>query len=59
MSQTKPFRPEWSETPPRDRTYRASDPEGHIWTFGVTVNQLSPAEWDKASGGSLKTRDRL
>lgn len=42
-----------------DRTYRARDPEGHIWTFGVTVNQLSPAEWDKASGGSLKTRERL
>jgi hypothetical protein len=22
-----------------DRTYRAKDPEGHIWTFGVTVEE--------------------
>lgn len=42
-----------------DRTYRARDPEGHIWTFGVTVKKLSPTEWDKASGGSLHTRTRL
>lgn len=42
-----------------DRTYRARDPEGHIWTFGVTVKNLSPAEWDKASGGSLHTQTRL
>ncbi|VTZ22709.1 Glyoxalase [Methylocella tundrae] len=40
-----------------DRTYRARDPEGHIWTFGVTVREMSPGEWDKASG--LKTRARL
>lgn len=40
-----------------DRTYRARDPEGHIWTFGVTVQEMTPAEWDKASG--LKTRTRL
>lgn len=33
-----------------DRTYRARDPEGHIWTFGQTVETLSPEEWDKASG---------
>jgi uncharacterized glyoxalase superfamily protein PhnB len=37
-----------------DRTYRARDPEGHIWTFGQTVQMMTPAEWDKASG--LKTR---
>ncbi|MBY9065643.1 VOC family protein [Hyphomonas sp. WL0036] len=42
-----------------DRTYRARDPEGHIWTFGVTVNRMTPAEWDAAAGGGLKTRDRL
>jgi uncharacterized glyoxalase superfamily protein PhnB len=40
-----------------DRTYRARDPEGHIWTFGVTLEEMSPADWDKASG--LKTRTRL
>lgn len=40
-----------------DRTYRAKDPEGHIWTFGVTVRKMTPAEWDAASG--LVTRTRL
>ncbi|MGE0596946.1 MAG: VOC family protein [Hyphomonadaceae bacterium] len=40
-----------------DRTYRARDPEGHIWTFGVTVEEMSPEAWDKASG--LKTQARL
>jgi uncharacterized glyoxalase superfamily protein PhnB len=40
-----------------DRTYRARDLEGHIWTFGVTVNEITPEEWDKASG--LKTKTRL
>lgn len=37
-----------------DRTYRARDPEGHIWTFGQTVKAMSPEEWDEASG--LSTR---
>ncbi len=37
-----------------DRTYRARDPEGHIWTFGQTVQAMSPAEWDKAGG--VRTR---
>ena len=40
-----------------DRTYRAKDPEGHIWTFGVTVNKMTADDWDKASG--LTTRTRL
>ena len=40
-----------------DRTYRAKDPEGHIWTFGVTVNKMTSDDWDKASG--LTTRKRL
>ena len=40
-----------------DRTYRARDPEGHIWTFGVTIQRMTPAEWDSASG--LTTRTRL
>ena len=40
-----------------DRTYRARDPEGHIWTFGVTVRKMTPDEWDAASG--LVTRKRL
>ena len=39
-----------------DRTYRALDPEGHIWTFGQTVEVLSTAEWEKASGLTVRTR---
>lgn len=39
-----------------DRTYRARDPEGHIWTFGVTLQEMAPAEWDKAMGCTTKTR---
>jgi len=33
-----------------DRTYRARDPEGHIWTFGQTVQQVTREEAEKASG---------
>lgn len=33
-----------------DRTYRARDPEGHIWTFGQTVRVVSPEDWDAAEG---------
>jgi len=40
-----------------DRTYRARDPEGHIWTFGVNVNDVTADQWDKASG--LRTQTRL
>jgi uncharacterized glyoxalase superfamily protein PhnB len=40
-----------------DRTYRARDPEGHIWTVGVTEKRMTPEEWDKASG--LTTKKRL
>lgn len=36
-----------------DRTYRARDPEGHIWTFSRTVQEMTPEQWDKNSG--LKT----
>jgi uncharacterized glyoxalase superfamily protein PhnB len=37
-----------------DRTYRAMDPGGHVWTFGQTVKQMTSDEWDAASEG-LKT----
>jgi uncharacterized glyoxalase superfamily protein PhnB len=40
-----------------DRTYRALDPEGHIWTFGQTVEEVSPESWEAATG--LKTTTRL
>ena len=39
-----------------DRTYRAIDPEGHIWSFGQTVKQMTSDEWDKAMGVKTKTR---
>ena len=37
-----------------DRCYRARDLEGHIWTFGQTVENVEPQDWDRATG--LKTR---
>lgn len=40
-----------------DRTYRAVDPEGHIWSFGRTVKRMTSEEWDEAAG--VRTRTRL
>ena len=40
-----------------DRSYRAMDPEGHIWTVSVTVQRMSQEEWDQAGG--LTTKKRL
>lgn len=40
-----------------DRSCRAKDPDGHIWTFSVTVQKMTPDQWDAASG--LTTRKRL
>ena len=39
-----------------DRTYRAKDSEGHIWTFGVTVADKTAEEWDAEGGFTTKTR---
>lgn len=33
-----------------DRTYSARDPEGHVWTFGQTVREVSREEAERASG---------
>ena len=33
-----------------DRTYRCRDPEGHIWTVGQTVRQVSAEEAAAATG---------
>ena len=41
-----------------DITYRARDLEGHIWTFGQTIKQMSAQEWDAAMPG-IKTTTRL
>jgi len=37
-----------------DRTYRARDPEGHVWTFGQTVRFVGREEAEKASGLTIK-----
>ena len=33
-----------------DRTYRARDPEGHVWTFGQAVRAVSREDAERASG---------
>jgi len=37
-----------------DRTYRARDPEGHVWTFGQTVRHVSREEAERASGFKIE-----
>jgi uncharacterized glyoxalase superfamily protein PhnB len=37
-----------------DRTYRARDPEGHVWTFGQTVRHVGREEAEKASGLTIE-----
>ncbi len=37
-----------------DRSYRARDPEGHVWTFAQTVQVMTPEQWDRDTG--LKTK---
>jgi len=36
------------------RTYRATDPEGHVWTFAQTIREVSREEAERVSG--LKIR---
>lgn len=33
-----------------DRTYRARDPEGHVWTFGQKLRQVTREEAEQATG---------
>lgn len=40
-----------------DRTYRARDPEGHIWTFSQPVRRVSRVEAEAASGLTIDARD--
>ena len=37
-----------------DRTYRARDPEGHVWTFSQTVRYVSREEAERVSGLKIK-----
>lgn len=39
-----------------DRVYRARDPEGHVWTFGQTVRQVTPEEAAAATGLTIEGR---
>ena len=39
-----------------DRTYRARDPEGHNWTFGQTIRDVSEAEMETATGLKVEYR---
>ena len=36
-----------------DRTYRAVDPEGHVWTFGMHVRDVTRAEAEVALGAPI------
>jgi uncharacterized glyoxalase superfamily protein PhnB len=38
------------------RTYRARDPEGHHWSFGQPVREVSNAEMETATGLKVSTR---
>ena len=39
-----------------DRTYRARDLEGHNWTFGQDVREVSEAEMEAATGLKVENR---
>jgi uncharacterized glyoxalase superfamily protein PhnB len=40
-----------------DRTYRARDPEGHVWTFKQTVRSVSRAQAEQESGLKIDAKD--
>lgn len=42
-----------ADQPYGDRTYRARDPEGHIWTFSQTVRRVSREAAEAASGWKI------
>ena len=39
-----------------DRTYRARDPEGHVWNFGQRMREVSAAEMEAATGLRITTK---
>ncbi len=41
-----------------DRSAMVADPEGHVWSFGQTLKQMSFDEM-KAAGGRMDIRERL
>lgn len=38
-----------------DRTYRALDPEGHVWVFSQPVREVPVAEQEAATGLTIRT----
>lgn len=40
-----------------DRTYRARDPEGHMWTFSQPVRAVTRADAEQASGLKIESKD--
>jgi len=40
-----------------DRTYRARDPEGHVWTFKQTGRRVSRAQAEQESGLKIEADD--
>jgi uncharacterized glyoxalase superfamily protein PhnB len=40
-----------------DRTYKARDPEGHVWTFGQSVRVVSREEAERTSGLKIDAPD--
>jgi uncharacterized glyoxalase superfamily protein PhnB len=39
-----------------DRTYIAEDPEGHVWSFGQTVEVMSREQWNEMPGVTARIR---
>ena len=39
-----------------DRTYRARDPEGHVWSFGQRMREVSAAEMEATTGLKVKEK---
>lgn len=39
------------------RTYRAVDPEGHMWTFSMPVREVTREEAERASGLKIEAED--
>jgi uncharacterized glyoxalase superfamily protein PhnB len=42
-----------------DRTYRAVDPEGHVWTFSQHVRDVTRAEAEEILGGTIEAANWL
>lgn len=40
-----------------DRTYRAVDPEGHVWTFSMHVRDVARADAEQAIGVTIEAKN--